>query len=282
LLESTTNILSFAHQHGDGFDLATVPTDDDATAAGLRALLADTTVDDFSTRSLYQCPWCKQLKKSHTCPWHRVLPEWMEAMKKDLPEGVNMEDYIHPDSANDTDDDESPVSTRANAQSKEGKKQEGATYRGSYADDTADDGTPLTTKPNAQSKEGKKQKGRGSYKCGRCGAPKKGHVCQLAPFPLVNMEELWKALPPEWYQKIQPPGDNHPASQQSPATQEPPTSRVPSENPEPRAHDEESSSAQQFSLLASLPSSSVTDEVGEDATDENSDNGSERLRKRKK
>ena len=28
---------------------------------------------------------------------------------------------------------------------------------------------------------GAKDKGRGSYKCGRCGAPKKGHVCPYQP-----------------------------------------------------------------------------------------------------
>ena len=43
------------------------------------------------------------------------------------------------------------------------------------------DGLFQRDEEGSQSSERSKDKGRGSYKCGRCGAPKKGHVCPYQP-----------------------------------------------------------------------------------------------------
>ena len=39
----------------------------------------------------------------------------------------------------------------------------------------------LTREEKRNRAELEKEKGRGSYRCGRCGAPKKGHVCPYQP-----------------------------------------------------------------------------------------------------
>jgi len=44
-----------------------------------------------------------------------------------------------------------------------------------------DDGETSSQKSKGSGKESDKDKGRGSYRCGRCGVPKKGHVCPYQP-----------------------------------------------------------------------------------------------------
>lgn len=51
----------------------------------------------------------------------------------------------------------------------------------------AEDADPYMGRPNGQDGKSRggaasdKDKGRGSYRCGRCGAPKKGHICPYQP-----------------------------------------------------------------------------------------------------
>jgi len=44
-----------------------------------------------------------------------------------------------------------------------------------------DDERYMTREEKKARAELEKEKGRGSYRCGRCGAPKKGHVCPYQP-----------------------------------------------------------------------------------------------------
>ena len=50
------------------------------------------------------------------------------------------------------------------------------------------------TKVVQTSKSGSNRRGRNSYKCSRCGLPKKGHVCKALTFTSVGTQVFFRAV----------------------------------------------------------------------------------------